>query len=321
MSTIEQAAKRLEEMRRAAAEPSAADAGSVATPLDAVPTPEAFVRGIPSRATQTHTLTGLAGSPGSEGTRRTTSFAQATRPRLEIDFAALKRNAFLTPDAPQSTLADEFRIVKRPIMRNALGPAKVANGNLVMVTSALPGEGKTYTAVNLAMSVAMEYNTSVILVDGDVAHPDVPNILGSPAEPGLLELLTNSSLAINDVLVPTNVENLAILPAGAQQGRATELLASAQMHTKLNELAARYADLVIIFDSPPLLPTTAARELATHMGQILMVVGADSTQQHAVKLALTAIEKCDIVLMLLNKAAKTDIGSYGGYYRYGTPRG
>ncbi len=321
MSTIEQAAKRLEEMRRAAAEPSAADAGSVATPLDAVPTPEAFVRGIPSRATQTHTLSGLAGSPGSEGTRRTTSFAQATRPRLEIDFAALKRNAFLTPDAPQSTLADEFRIVKRPIMRNALGPAKVANGNLVMVTSALPGEGKTYTAVNLAMSVAMEYNTSVILVDGDVAHPDVPNILGSPAEPGLLELLTNSSLAINDVLVPTNVENLAILPAGAQQGRATELLASAQMHTKLNELAARYADLVIIFDSPPLLPTTEARELATHMGQILMVVGADSTQQHAVKIALTAIEKCDIVLMLLNKAAKTDIGSYGGYYRYGTPRG
>ena len=78
---------------------------------------------------------------------------------------------------------------------------------------------------------------------------------------------------------------------------------------------------MIIFDSPPLLPTTEARELATHMGQIVMVVGADSTQQHAVKLALTAIEKCDIVLMLLNKAAKTDIGSYGGYYRYGTPRG
>ena len=319
MSTIEQAAKRLEEMRRAAAEPNAAEAGNVAAPLDAVPTPEAFVRGMPSRATQTRSA--HAGSPGPDGTRRTSPFAQATRPRLDIDFAALQRNAFLTPDAPQSTLADEFRIVKRPIMRNALGPAKVRNGNLMMVTSALPGEGKTYTAVNLAMSVAMEYDTSVILVDGDVAHPDVPNILGSPADPGLLDLLTNGSLAINDVLVPTNVENLAILPAGAQQGRATELLASAQMHRRLNELAARYADLVIIFDSPPLLPTTEARELATHMGQILMVVGADSTQQHAVKIALTAIEKCDIVLMLLNKAARTDIGSYGGYYRYGTPRG
>ena len=93
------------------------------------------------------------------------------------------------------------------------------------------------------------------------------------------------------------------------------------MQKTLDELSTRYADLVIIFDSPPLLPTTEARELATHMGQILMVVGADSTHQHAVKLALTAIEKCEIVLMLLNKAAKTEIGTYGGYYRYGTARG
>ena len=319
MSTIEQAAKRLEEMRRAAAEPNAPDAGSAAVSVEAAPTPEAFVRGMSSRST--HARSALAAPPGSEAARRTTPFAEATRARLEIDFAALRRKCFLTPDAPQSPLADEFRIVKRPIMRNALGPAKVRNGNLLMVTSALPGEGKTYTAVNLAMSVAMEYDTSVILVDGDVAHPDVPNILGSPRETGLLDLLTNGDLAVDDVLVPTSVENLAILPAGAQQGRATELLASAQMHRRLNELSARYADLVIIFDSPPLLPTTEARELATHMGQILMVVGADSTHQHAVKLALTAIEKCEIVLMLLNKAAKTDIGTYGGYYRYGTPRG
>ena len=319
MSTIEQAAKRLEEMRRAAAESDASSAGGTAAPVESLPTAEAVVREMPSRPPQARPAG--AGSAASDATRRVTAFSSTTRPRLEIDFAALKAKAFLTPDAPQSPLADEFRIIKRPIMRNALGPAKVRNGNLVMVTSALPGEGKTYTAVNLAMSVAMEYDTSVILVDGDVAHPDVPNMLNSPKDPGLLELLTNGKLTIDDVLVPTNVENLAILPAGAQQGRATELLASAQMERTLNELSTRYADLVIIFDSPPLLPTTEARELATHMGQILMVVGADSTQQHAVKLALTAIEKCDIVLMLLNKAAKTDIGSYGGYYRYGKHRG
>jgi len=318
VSTIEQAAKRLEEMRRAAADANAADAGNIPSTIDASPMPEAVLRGVSSRAT--HARAALAGSSGLGAPARITPFAHATRPRLDIDFATLKRMFFLTPDAPQSMLADEFRIVKRPVMRNALGPAKVRNGNLVMVTSALPGEGKTYTAVNLAISVAMEYDTSVILVDGDVAHPDVPNILASPRETGLLDLLTNDRLAIDDVLVPTNVENLAILPAGAQQGRATELLASAQMQRTLNELSSRYADLVIIFDSPPLLPTTEARELATHMGQILMVVGADSTQQHAVKLALSAVEKCEIVLMILNKAAKTDIGSYGGYYRYGTPR-
>ena len=122
--------------------------------------------------------------------------------------------------------------------------------------------------------------------------------------------------------MPTNIENLSILPAGAQQGRATELLASAQMQQDTERAAsARYADRVIIFDSPPFLPTTEARELASHMGQIVMVVGADSTQQHAVKLALAAIEKCEVVLMLLNKADKTDIGLYGGYYRYGAARG
>jgi exopolysaccharide/PEP-CTERM locus tyrosine autokinase len=318
VSTIEQAAKRLEEMRLAAAEAGAADGGTAAAPLDTVPTPEAVVRGMSARSTQSRSP--LAGSSAPDAPRRT-PFADASRPRLEIDFATLRRKFFLTPDAPQSPLADEFRIVKRPIMRNALGPAKVRNGNLVMVTSALPGEGKTYTAVNLAISVAMEYDTSVILVDGDVAHPDVPNIIGSPRELGLLDLLTNGNLAINDVVVPTNVPNLAVLPAGAQQGRATELLASTQMRRTLNELSTRYADLVIIFDSPPLLPTTEARELATHMGQILMVVGADSTHQSAIKLALTAIEKCEIVLMLLNKAAKTEIGTYGGYYRYGTARG
>jgi receptor protein-tyrosine kinase len=319
VSTIEQAAKRLEEMRRAAGEPHAGDARTVAMPVDAVPTPEAVVRGMSPRSAQARSP--LAGSPGADAVRAPSPFADASRPRLEIDFATLRRRAFVTPDAAQSPLADEFRIIKRPIMRNALGAAKVRNGNLVMVTSALPGEGKTYTAVNLAMSVAMEYDTSVILVDGDVAHPDVPNIIGSPREPGLLDLLTDANLAFNDVLVPTNIHNLAILPAGTRHARATELLASMQMQRALEELSTRYADLVIIFDSPPLLPTTEARELATHMGQILMVVGADSTQQHAVKLALTAIEKCEIVLMLLNKAAKTDIGTYGGYYRYGTPRG
>src|SRR6478735_8159017 len=144
-------------MRRAAADPNAADAGGSAA--DAVPTPEGIARAVPSR---THVRSSHAGAPGRDGPRHVSPCAQATRPRLEIDFAALKRNAFLTPDAPQSPLADEYRIIKRPIMRNALGPAKVRNGNLVMVTSSLPGEGKTYTAVNLAMSVAMEYDMSVI---------------------------------------------------------------------------------------------------------------------------------------------------------------
>jgi len=188
------------------------------------------------------------------------------------------------------------------------------------VASALPGEGKTFTAVNLVMSIAMELDTTVLLVDGDVAHPDLPNILGTRKSPGLLELLTRDDLDIDDVVVQTNIENLSVMPAGAQQLRATELLASEQMAIVLRDLSTRYPDRIIVFDSPPLLPTTEARVLASHMGQIVMVVAADSTKQNTVNLALETIERCEVVLMLLNKADKTDVGSYYGYYGHDATR-
>jgi len=121
-------------------------------------------------------------------------------------------------------------------------------------------------------------------------------------------------------LLRTNVEKLTVLPSGSRQRRATELLASEQMASLLREIATRYQDRIIIFDSPPLLPTTEARTLAAHMGQIVMVVAADATRQHAVNLALETIEDCEIVLMMLNKADKTDVGTYYGYYADDVPR-
>jgi receptor protein-tyrosine kinase len=223
---------------------------------------------------------------------------------------------FVTPEAATSQTADEFRVIKRPIIRNAIGQAgaNVKNRNLVMITSALPTEGKTFTAVNLAMSVAMEFDSTVLLVDGDVAHPSLPGLLGVPNSPGLLDLLTRDDLDVADVLIRTNVEKLTVMPAGSRQRRATELLASEQMANLLRELASRYSDRIIIFDSPPLLATTEARVLATHMDQIIMVVAADTTTQHTLSQALATIESCEIVLMMLNKASSTDVGAYYGYY-------
>src|SRR5436190_799529 len=214
------------------------------------------------------------------------------------------------------SLPDEFRVVKRPIIRNAVGKVdeRVKHGNLVMVTSALPGEGKTFTSINLAMSVAMEYDSRVLLVDGDVAHPSMPALLGTTHAPGLLDLLTRDDIDVADALVKTNIERLTLLPAGSRQRRSTELLASEQMASLLRELASRYPDRIIIFDSPPLLATTEARVLASHMGQIVMVVAANATTQHARQQALASVENCDIVLMLLNKAGRTDVGTYYGYY-------
>ena len=319
MSLIEQAAKRLEELRRAGAEvpgASSSDGAEVAS-LDGVerlPTPEAAIRGLAARGAVPEPVAPSPNqAPLSRDIRRSDGHEQS---RIEIDLERLKARGFVTPDAPKSQIADEFRVIKRPIIHNARRTAASAirNGNLIMVTSALPGEGKTFTAVNLALSVATELDTTVLLVDGDVAHPELPRVLGTPASPGLLELLTTNELDVSDAIVRTNVDNLSVLPAGAHHRRATELLASEQMAIVLHELATRYPDRIVIFDSPPLLPTTEARALALHMGQIVMVVAADSTRQHAVNLALATIENCDIVLMMLNKADKTDVGTYYGYY-------
>jgi len=320
VSLIEQAARRLEELRRAGAElPEGGQA--VADPRRGTvePTPEAFIEALDRRPAPNLSTQSVDANPRSNyGSNRNLlhEARQGRGPYVELDLERLKNRGFVTPDVPTSRMADEFRVAKRPIIKNAFGTQdeRVRNGNLVMVTSALPGEGKTFASINLAMSIAMEYDIRVLLVDGDVAHPSMPAILGTPHSPGLLDLLTRDDIEVEDALVRTNVERLTMLPAGSRQRRSTELLASEQMATLLRELASRYPNRMIVFDSPPLLATTEARVLATHMGQVVMVVAADSTSHHALNQALATIENCDIVLMLLNKASQTDVGTYYGYY-------
>jgi len=321
MSLIEQAAKRLEELRRAGAElpkdPPAGESGRGETS----PTPEAFVRVLNARAAESAQASAGQAYAAESGRALYESPTQDTRAptrSIEIDFSRLGALGFITPSLPRSQIADEFRVIKRPILRSALDGAgrSTRSRNLIMVTSALPREGKTFTAINLALSLATEVDKTVLLIDGDVAHPMFTELLGVPREPGLLDLLRRDDLDVADALVRTNIEKLTVLSAGSTQGFATELLASEQMASLLRTLAARYPDRIIIFDSPPLLVTTEARVLASHMGQIVMVVAADATTQHAVSQALATIESCDIVMMMLNKARDTDVGRYYGYYGY-----
>ena len=327
MSLIEQAAKRLEELRRAGAElpeesrdPSPVVARqSVAT----TPTPEAAIHAMGVRTAEASPPAPfVSGHSASNAKPRVDARTGAPARFVEIDLDRLKVRGFVTPDAPKSQIADEFRVIKRTIIQNALSkaPGSIRNGNLVMVTSALPGEGKTFTAVNLAISIAMEMDNTVLLVDGDVAHPSLPDVLNVPTSPGLLDLLTRGGIDVADALVKTNIEKLTFLPAGSRHRRSTELLASEQMARLLRELGTRYADRIIIFDSPPLLATTEARVLATHMGQVIMIVAANSTTRHAVSQALSTIENCENVFMMLNKSSKTDVGDYYGYYADDGPR-
>jgi protein-tyrosine kinase len=324
MSLIEQAAKRLEELRRAGASLPDGSPSQAVPEADAqlhrepVPTPEALVRELNARDGESAPVAALrtrtGGEPATPQERRVRASLNP-QARVEIDLARLKALGFVTPDDPQSQMADEFRVLKRPILRNAQvqSRARIRNGNLVLVTSALQGEGKTFIATNLAISIAMEFDNTVLLVDGDVAHPSLPSLLGLPKSPGLLDLLIRDDLDVSDALLQTNIDKLTVLPAGTRHRRATELLASEKMAILLRDFAARFPDRIIIFDSPPLLATTEARVLSTHMGQIIMVVAADSTSQHAVNQALATIENSENVFMMLNKAAKTDVGSYYGY--------
>ncbi|HQT30397.1 MAG TPA: XrtA-associated tyrosine autokinase [Thiobacillus sp.] len=238
-----------------------------------------------------------------------------------INLARLHRMGVVSPDAEKSKIAEEFRIIKRPLIANAFGQgaARVKNGNLIMVTSSLPGEGKSFCAINLAISMAMEMDRTVLLIDADVAKPRVPEYLGIHADKGLLDVLQDKNLKLSDVMIKTDIAKLTILPAGRTYKRATELLASAAMTRLIEDIGNRYPDRIILFDSPPLLATSESSVLATHMGQIVMVVEAEKTSQDAVREALSHIQSCEVVGMLLNKTTPTPGADYyyGHYGSYG----
>lgn len=299
-SLIEQAARRLEELRRS----RPADLRGDSDPVKA-----AAAAGMALEARRP--VEGF----GSEPTR-----ASGTDSRfVEIDLARLAAAGFVTPNAPRSRIADEFRILKRPLIANAAGKGVTAarNGNLIMVTSAVPGEGKTFCSINLAISIALELDRSVLLVDADVAKPSLPTQLGLPRSEGLLDILRDKSPDIGRVLLRTNVEKLSVLTSGKPHARATELVASDAMARLLAEMAGRYSDRIIIFDSPPLLVATEAPVLATYMGQIVLIVQAERTTQKEVRDALNAIETCPVRLLVLNQVKTTGQSAYGYGYGYG----
>lgn len=251
--------------------------------------------------------------------------AMRSTPGVNIDLARLEAAGFVTPDTERTELAEEFRLIKRPLLQNAFGPGneRVPRGNLIMITSALPGEGKTFCAINLAISIALEMDRTVLLVDADVAKPTLMSTLGVRATgEGLLDVLREPRLGLPDVLLRTNIEKLTLLPPGKPYKHATELLASQAMNALLDDIANRYSDRVVLFDSPPLLATSEASVLASHMGQIVLVVEADRTPQTAVREALGQIEDSGAAIgFVLNKTTAPQLaGSYYGYGygKYGT---
>jgi receptor protein-tyrosine kinase len=297
VSIIEQAARRLEELRRA---------------------------GVDVKSPAAPDVTGTGAGKGAWGA----GASQASRPPpphsgtpstnvVHIDPAHLAQLGYVVPNAARSRLADELRAIKRPLLDNVRGKsaAPVQRANCLLVTSSMPGEGKTFTAINLALSMAMEVDSHVLLIDADVIQPTVLSRLGIPASRGLLDKLNERDLPLSDLILRTNIEKLSVLPAGRENARATELLASDSMRNIVDELASRYQDRIIIFDAPPLLAAPETRVLASHVGQIIVVVEAQKTPRHTLSEALSLVEACPVVLTMLNKATGPMMPTYG--YAYG----
>jgi exopolysaccharide/PEP-CTERM locus tyrosine autokinase len=238
---------------------------------------------------------------------------------LRLDFKVLSESGFLTPDTMSCPLAEEYRHLKRPLLTNAIGRGEVPidGANLIAITSSLPGQGKTFTAFNLAMSIAMERDVAVLLVDADLIGSGLTRRVKLQGRPGLTDLLLEPQIRLHDVIVNTNVPNFRILPAGRHFRDVTELLASERMRDITTELSARYRDRVVLFDAPPLLATSQAMVVTTLTGQVLVVVEEGKTPQRAIQQAISLLDENKIIGMVLNNCLRSSKKRYyESYYHH-----
>lgn len=235
----------------------------------------------------------------------------------EVDEKELIRGGLLAPLDHAMPVADEFRRIKRPLIDNAL--KSVYDGddhmNLIILASPLPGAGKTFCSVNLAASISLERELNVLLVDGDVAKPHISCAFGLEDRRGLIDVLVDETIPIEDVLVRTDLNDIQVLPAGRKHTQSTELLASERMGEVMHELATRYPDRLIVMDSPPLLATSEAQAAAREAGQIVLIVESGATTQRQIEEAMDLLDQDKAINVILNKSIYSQSGgNYAGTY-------
>ncbi len=236
---------------------------------------------------------------------------------IAVDRQRLRDEGFLAPDKYKRQMAAEYRLIKRPLIANAfgIGVPKVEDGNLMLISSAVSGEGKTHTCINLALSLAAERDRTVLLVDGDVPKPHISRLFGVADQPGLLDALGDDRLPLEQMLFRTDIPRLVVMPAGRWSEYSTELLASGRMRELCRELAGRYPDRIILFDSPPLLATTEGQAISQAVGQVALVIAENTTPRYEVRAALDLLDKKKPINAILNKSQRPIVGGnyYGGY--------
>jgi exopolysaccharide/PEP-CTERM locus tyrosine autokinase len=240
--------------------------------------------------------------------------------KLQISLETLQEFGLQPRDESLEQVSAEFRRIKRPVLHTAFGDGSVGveNANVIMMASALPKTGKTFCSFTLAISIARERDFGAVLVDADVLKPNISRVLGLENHMGLIDYLLDSSMDVDDVLVPTNFEDIVVVPAGQRHEDATELLASRRMEQFVKSISARFRSRAIIVDTPPLLLTNEAHVLAEHMGQIALVIEAGNSSQESVLEALGSLNRSKPINAILNKARGAMAGGYNQYgYGYG----
>ncbi|WP_373491856.1 AAA family ATPase [Parasphingorhabdus sp.] len=241
--------------------------------------------------------------------------------RVMVDREKLREAGFIVPDGPVTGISEEFRIIKRQLLLAAKGSQKrnpLPRGERILICSAHPDEGKTFCALNLALSIAAEKDNEVLLVDADFAKPSILSSLGLEGSKGLMDALADPQLPVENCIIHTDIAGLAILPAGDQTNADTEYLASSRTEQVLNRLTQNNPHRIVIFDSPPALSASPASVLATHVGQVVMVVKANETTESALRDALSLMGGCEHIQLLLNGTKFSPTGRrFGSYYGYG----
>jgi len=243
---------------------------------------------------------------------------KANKQILEIDLDRLKLKGFVSTNTDRQLINEEYRAIKRKVLDNAFGALSksLTNSNIIMVTSSRPSEGKTFTAVNLALSIALEQDKTVLLVDADVLKPNIMRTLELPNQDGLMEYLLGEKQDISEIMCRTNVPKLTIIPAGKSHHLSTELLASEKMYEAVEEFANRYPDRVVIVDTPPLLGINETAILANLAGQAIIVAEENKTKLADIQKAVSNLNTEMAIGFVVNKAQSInhDGAGYGYYY-------
>jgi protein-tyrosine kinase len=251
-------------------------------------------------------------------TKSTPAHSFATRP---IDRETLRAGGFIVPGAPPTSMSEEFRLVKRQLLIAALGGPSgkpIERGQLILICSAQPNDGKTFSAVNLALSMASETEIEVVLVDADVAKPEILSTLGLTGGAGLMDALADPSIDVEQLLIHTDIPNLLVLPAGLQANNDTELLASDRTGALIDRLIEGRPRRIVLFDSAPALAASPASVLALHVGQCLIIVRADRTTESELRDTLTLLDACPRLQFMLNGVSFSGSNrKFGSYYGFG----